>query len=203
MDALDKFKDILAEKDLTGLNVTIPFKETVIPYLDSLSPEAEQIGAVNTIKLEGGKAVGHNTDWLGFRESFEPLLKPNYKRALILGTGGAAKAVGFALRSLRIGYRYVSRSDDELLYYKELGKKIFMQYHVVINCTPLGTYPKAEECPPLNYDYFTPNHLAYDLVYNPEKTLFLENAQKHGAMIKNGREMLERQAEKAWEIWNS
>lgn len=189
---------------LIGLNVTIPYKEEVIPYLDELSEDAKQIGAVNTIKVINSKLIGHNTDYFGFIESLKPLLKPHHKKALILGTGGAAKAIAFGLQQLKIDFTFVSRlAKENTLAYEDLEEKTGQEYQIIINCTPLGTFPNTEVCPDIPYQMFTQHHIAYDLIYNPEKTTFLGKAEEKGATIKNGYEMLMLQAEKAWKIWNS
>ncbi|MFY0482862.1 shikimate dehydrogenase family protein [Flavobacterium sp. PLA-1-15] len=189
--------------DLKGINVTIPYKEVVIPFLDKMSKNALKIGAVNTIKFTGnGKTKGYNTDFYGFKKSLKPLLKSHHKNALILGTGGASKAVAYALRLLEIDYILVSREPSEhTLSYDEIDASTFEEYQIIINCTPLGTSPNVEVCPDIPYDHFTEKHIAYDLIYNPEETLFLKKAKEKGAVIKNGYEMLVFQAEKAWKIW--
>lgn len=205
IDSIEKFPKILKNTpDLIGLNVTIPYKEAVIPFLDELSEDAKQIGAVNTIKIaKNGKLTGHNTDYFGFIESLKPLLKLHHKNALILGTGGAAKAVTFGLKQLNIESTYVSREPKgNTISYHQLNAETFEHYQIIINCTPLGTSPKTELYPDIPYTYFTSNHIAFDLIYNPEKTEFLKKAESKGAIIKNGYEMLVLQAEKAWEIWN-
>jgi shikimate dehydrogenase len=205
IDSIEKFPEILKNTpDLIGLNVTIPYKEAVIPFLDALSDDAEQIGAVNTIKIEtNGRLTGHNTDYYGFMQSLKPLLR-NQQKALILGTGGAAKAVHFGLTKLNIESVYVSRETKEnTITYAELNAHTFEDYQIIINCTPLGTSPKTELFPDIPYEYFTSKHIAFDLIYNPEKTTFLQKAEINGAIIKNGYDMLVLQAEKAWEIWNS
>lgn len=189
--------------DLKGLNVTIPYKEVVIPFLDKMSKNALKIGAVNTIKFTGnGNSKGYNTDFYGFKKSLKPLLKPHHKKVMILGTGGASKAVAYALRLLEIDYILVSRAPSEhTLTYDEIDALTFDEYQIIINCTPLGTSPNLDVCPDIPYEYFTENHIAYDLIYNPEETLFLKKAKQKGAVIKNGYEMLVFQAEKAWKIW--
>ena len=189
--------------DLKGLNVTIPYKEVVIPFLDKMSKNALKIGAVNTIKFPAnGKTKGYNTDFYGFKESLKPLLKPHHKKALILGTGGASKAVAYALRLLEIDYILVSREPSEhTLMYNEIDASTFEEYQIIINCTPLGTNPNVNVCPEIPYGYFTGKHIAYDLIYNHEETLFLKKARQKGAVIKNGYEMLVFQAERAWKIW--
>lgn len=201
---ISQFTEIIAENpNLKGLNVTIPYKKSIIPYLDTLSETALKIGAVNTIKIhESGKSEGFNTDGHGFQKSLEPLLQPHHEKALVLGTGGASKAVAFALETLGIPYRFVSRSNDNALRYESLTADTFAEFQIIINTTPVGTFPKVDDFPEIPYEYFTPNHIAFDLVYNPAETQFLKNAKKHGATTKNGLEMLQLQAEKAWEIWN-
>ncbi len=202
---VEKFPEIIASNlDLKGLNVTIPYKETVIPYLNTLSKKATQIGAVNVIRFtKKGKLKGYNSDSYGFKKTLKPLLQPHHKRALILGTGGAAKAVAFALEELNILFTYVSREKKENnIDYKRINLTTFDNYQIIINCTPLGTSPKIEESPDIPYEFFTSNHIAFDLIYNPEETLFLKKAKSFGAITKNGMEMLIHQAEKAWKIWN-
>jgi shikimate dehydrogenase len=202
---IEKFPEIIASNlDLKGLNVTIPYKETVIPYLNKLSKKATQIGAVNVIRFtKKGKLKGCNSDYYGFKKTLKPLLQPHHKRALILGTGGAAKAVAFALEELDILFTYVSREKEENnIDYKRINLTTFDNYQIVINCTPLGTFPKTEEFPDIPYEFFTNKHIAFDLIYNPEETLFLKKAKSFGAITKNGMDMLIHQAEKAWRIWN-
>ncbi|SHI62828.1 shikimate dehydrogenase family protein [Flavobacterium terrae] len=206
IQSINEFSGILKNNpDLIGLNVTIPYKQDVIPLLNSLSDNAKEIGAVNTIKISpDGKLIGHNTDYFGFTESLKPLLKSYHKKALILGTGGAAKAIAYGLGQLEIEFVYVSRNrTSTTISYNDLSKEIFQEHQIIINCTPLGTFPNIENCPDIPYQYFTSNHIAYDLIYNPERTNFLTKAQTKGATIKNGYEMLVLQAEKAWQIWNS
>ncbi|MBE99877.1 shikimate dehydrogenase [Flavobacterium coralii] len=202
---INQLPAIIAEtKRLRGLNVTIPYKEAIIPLLDSTSKTAKKIGAVNTVTVsKKGKLKGFNTDHYGFRKSLKPLLKEHHEKALILGTGGASKAVAYALRKLGIEYDFVSRNGDEVIFsYTDLDKEIFDEYHIIINTTPMGTYPNIEQCPALDYSLFTDKHIAFDLVYNPEVSTFLKKAGEQGAVTKNGYEMLFYQAEKAWEIWN-
>lgn len=190
-------------KGLKSLNVTIPYKEAVIPLLNKISKTADIIGAVNTIVITKKGLKGYNTDHYGFRKALKPLLKPHHTKALILGTGGASKAIAYALRKLKIEYDFVSRTANETIYsYDDLNQDIFNEYQIIINTTPLGTFPNVDECPPINYDLFTNKHIAFDLVYNPAKTEFLKRAAQMGAVTKNGYEMLVHQAEKAWEIWN-
>lgn len=205
IDEIDELPYILKNtKGIKGLNVTIPYKEEVLPLLDKLSKNAKIIGAVNTITVsKKGKLKGYNTDYFGFKKSLKPLLKKHHGKALILGTGGAAKAVAFALRKLKIEYDFVSRSGNEELFgYPDLTEDIFDDYHIIINTTPLGTFPNVDECPELDYSLFTKKHIAYDLVYNPEETKFLRLARENGAKTMNGYKMLVHQAERAWKIWN-
>lgn len=205
VETVEDFKKIISEtKNLKGMNVTIPYKEAIIPHLTKLSKNAKIIGAVNTISIsKKGALKGYNTDFYGFKKSLKPLLQKHHQKALILGTGGASKAVAFALRKLKIEYDFVSRNPSEYEFsYDELNQDVFNEYQIIINTTPVGTYPNIEECPPLDYSLFTDNHIAYDLVYNPEETKFLQAAKANGATIKNGYDMLVFQAEKAWEIWN-
>lgn len=190
--------------DLKGLNVTIPYKEAVIPFLDKLSKKAVEIGAVNTIKFtKKGKLKGYNTDYYGFKKSLKPLLKPHHKKALILGTGGASKGVAFALDELGILYTFVSRETKEnAIDYGRINATTFDNYQIIINSTPVGTSPNTEAFPLIPYEFFTEKHIAYDLIYNPAETQFLKKAKEQGAQIKNGLDMLIFQAEKAWKVWN-
>ncbi|MDI5897290.1 shikimate dehydrogenase family protein [Flavobacterium yafengii] len=190
--------------DLKGLNVTIPYKETILPFLDKLSKKAELIGAVNTIKItKKGKLKGYNTDYYGFKKSLEPLLQPHHKKALILGTGGASKGVAFALDELDIPYTFVSREAKENgIDYDRINATTFDNYQIIINATPVGTSPNVDAFPLIPYEFFTEKHIAYDLIYNPAETQFLKKAKQQGAQIKNGLDMLIFQAEKAWKIWN-
>nr|WP_315198704.1 shikimate dehydrogenase [uncultured Flavobacterium sp.] len=190
--------------DLSGLNVTIPYKQEILPFLDKLSKNATAIGAVNTIKFtKKGKLKGYNTDYYGFLKSLEPLLQPHHKKALILGTGGASKGVAFALDQLDIAYTFVSREAKEnCIDYSLINATTFDNYQIIINCSPVGTSPNIDLFPLIPYDFFTEKHIAYDLIYNPAETQFLSKAKAQGAQIKNGLDMLIFQAEKAWKIWN-
>ena len=191
--------------DLVGLNVTVPYKETVVPYLDELASSAARVGAVNVIECcPDGRLRGHNTDVVGFRESVRQFFPggPD-SRALVLGAGGAAKAVVVALNDLGIGYWSVTRNQlGHGLTYDELTLAVLAAHQLIINATPLGTYPQVDECPRLPYEALGPQHYLYDLVYNPSETLFMAKGREVGAHTKNGFEMLERQAEAAWDIWN-
>ena len=192
------------QQQLCGLNVTIPYKEAVIPYLSALDPVANAIGAVNTIKFTSDGLVGFNTDAYGFQQALIPLQKPHHSHALILGTGGASKAIAHVLEEQQISYRYVSRNPrDEQLSYKELSSAVIAECTLIINCTPLGTWPEVEAKPDIPYHLLGAKHLLFDLIYNPEKTAFLTEGEQRGCTIANGLKMLELQAEKAWEIWNS
>ncbi|MGH2622183.1 MAG: shikimate dehydrogenase family protein [Sphingobacterium sp.] len=201
-------QEILADNAFYGVNVTIPYKQSVIPYLDELSAEAKEMEAVNCIQIRQTKegktfTKGYNTDAYGFEMSLKPLLKPHHKRALVFGNGGATKAVCYSLRKLGISYQIVSRSkSQQTITYQELTPDLIKQHQVLINCSPLGTFPNITECPNIPYDGITSDHLLYDLIYNPEQTQFLTLGKQRGAMVKNGYEMLVLQAEKNWEIWN-
>jgi shikimate dehydrogenase len=185
---------------LDGLNVTMPFKQAVIPYLDRLDATAEAVGAVNVIC----KRVGYNTDCLGFMDSLRPMLRPEDKKALVLGTGGAAKAVVYGLRQLGITPTLVSRTPKEgQLSYEQLDKDIMDTHTVIVNCTPLGMYPNVDTCPPIPYPLVSARHLLFDCVYNPEETLFLQRGKAQGATVRNGIEMLYGQAKAAWGIWSN
>lgn len=206
--AINDFRKIIEENpNLCGLNVTIPYKEQVIPFLDSLDPDTAKIGAVNVIKIirQKGKVrlVGYNSDIIGFTQSIQPLLRPTHKKALILGTGGASKAVFHGLNNLGIESTFVSRTHDQngVLVYDELTPEIMAEHTIIVNCTPVGMYPKVDFCPNIPYKCLTPNHLLYDLLYNPNITLFMKKGEEHGADTKNGLEMLLLQAFAAWEIW--
>lgn len=206
--------------NLCGLNVTVPHKIGVMYYLDKVDPAAKEIGAVNCIRIVNHQPVeaffsgefssmkvrleGFNTDAFAFEESLKPLLKKYHQKALILGTGGASRAVAYVLNKLGISYRTVSRrAIAKQLSYKKLNQEILKENLLIINTTPLGTFPKIEECPDIPYEYLGNKHLLYDLVYNPAETEFLKRGKLRGAAIKNGLEMLHMQAEKSWEIWNS
>lgn len=201
LEDISEFSD-LSREDMLGLNVTIPYKEKVVDYLQELSDEARQIGAVNTIKWENGRLKGYNTDCYGFEKSltaFYGKLKP--ERALVLGSGGASKAVMYALQALGIDAQIVSR-QSRYLNYSDLEASYFQGRTLIVNTTPLGTWPDINTAPNLPYELIRKEHFLYDLVYNPQKTLFLERGEKQGASVKNGYDMLKLQAEKSWEIWN-
>jgi len=201
---IEELKLVLQKnKGLNGLNVTIPYKESILPFLDELSPEAQQIQAVNTIKISNNQLVGYNTDAFGFMKSLFPILEKQHTHALILGTGGASKAVANALKSMGIEYRFVSRNPQQQdLAYADLDETIIQEHQLIINCTPVGTHPKVKESPALPYQFLESSHLLYDLVYNPPITEFLAKGKIRGCSIYNGKKMLEYQAKRAWQIWN-
>ena len=189
-----------------GLNVTIPYKESIMAYLDEIDEQAAEIGAVNTIKiLPGNRLKGYNTDAYGFEKALRSCWQQHQNKALILGTGGASKAVAFVLDAMEIEYLFVSRkpSGTGMISYAELNEKIIGEHLLIINCTPVGTFPNLDEKPDIPYEFITDRHFLYDLIYNPEKTFFLKMGESKGATILNGRSMLEIQAERAWMIWNS
>lgn len=205
LENIQQFPPLLAShKNLYGINITIPYKQDVMAYLDELDDEAKQIGAVNCIKVDKDKLIGFNTDAPAFEHSLKALLQPYHKKALVLGTGGAAKAVVHVLRRLSIRYQYVSRTvKPGQLTYNELSEQVLDQHHLIINCTPLGSFPKTDTAPQIPYHLLTAKHYLYDLVYNPPLTKFLQMGQQQGAVIKNGYDMLVIQAELGWAIWNN
>lgn len=196
---------ISSEKNLKGLNVTIPYKQEIIPFLNELDETAKQIGAVNTIKITKNNTLkGYNSDVVGFEKSIKPLLKNHHQKALILGTGGASKAVAYVFQKNNISFQFVSRNPDALneISYQNLTQEIIESHTIIVNCSPLGTSPNIEKFPDIPYQFLTQQHLLYDLIYNPEETVFLSKGKKEGATIKNGLEMLQLQAEESWRIWN-
>lgn len=207
-DIGDLMEVISENQNLCGLNVTIPYKEQVIPYLDEIDEDAAKIGAVNVIKFirnkNSLKFKGYNSDIIGFCDSIKPLLNPERNKALVLGTGGAAKAVTRGLENLNVTPTYVSRTKQHgMLTYAELTPDVIAEHKVIVNTTPLGMYPHTDQCPDIPYGELTSGHLCYDLLYNPDVTLFMKRAEEHGAEVKNGLEMLLLQAFAAWNIWNS
>lgn len=197
---LDVIRD---NPELRGLNVTLPHKQAVIPLLDELSDEAREIGAVNVIRIRDGKLKGFNSDIIGFTDSIRPLLQPHHKKALVLGTGGASKAICVGLNRLGIEWTYVSRSPREgMLTYEDITAETLQQYTVIVNCSPVGMFPKVDHAPAIPYELLTPQHLLFDCVYNPEDTLFMQKGRAQGATVKNGLEMLHLQAEASWKFWN-
>ncbi|GAB4135208.1 MAG: shikimate dehydrogenase [Bacteroidia bacterium] len=205
-----EFPELLQrEKNIAGLNVTIPYKETIISYLTSVHEEARKIGAVNTIRIESnGQLTGYNTDVFGFRQSIKPFLASRHHRALILGTGGASKAIAFALKEIGVEIVYVSREKKDIpgatvLQYADVNRYVMSSFLMIVNTTPLGMHPNTDSFPDIPYEYLTSEHYLFDAVYNPAETLFLKKGKEKGAMIQNGLDMLKLQAEKSWEIWNS
>ena len=193
--------------ELKGLNVTIPYKEKVISYLDFISPEATAIGALNVIKVEHKgndiKLKGYNSDVIGFTRSIEPFLEPCHKKALILGTGGASKAINYGLKSLGLETVYVSRFERPgTIQYDKITPEIIKEYNVIVNCTPVGMYPHTDECPELPYEAMDSHTLLYDLIYNPDETFFMKKGKEQGATVKNGFEMLLLQAFASWDFWH-
>ena len=202
---ISEFPRVISKNpQLKGLNVTIPYKEEILPFLDTLHPVAKEISAVNTIKVgKYGELTGYNTDYFGFAEALRPHLKPHHKNALILGTGGASKAIDYALKSLNINTSFVSRSASKnAISYEQLSAEILEENTVIVNTTPLGTFPKTEDFPAIPVALLNTRHLLFDLIYNPPKTALMQLAESRGATVVNGQKMLEFQALKAWEIWN-
>ena len=207
--SIENFPEIIeTNPNLRGLNVTIPYKEKVISYLDVISPEAREIGAVNVIKVERkGKSTyltGYNSDVIGFTRSIEPLIEKYHKKALILGTGGASKAINYGLKSLGLETVFVSRyRKPDTICYEDITPKVIKEYNVIVNCTPLGMFPHTDECPNLPYEAMNTQTLLYDLIYNPDTTMFMQKGAEHGATVKNGLEMLLLQAFASGEFWHS
>jgi shikimate dehydrogenase len=201
--SIEGIRDIL-NSDIQGFNVTIPYKKSIIPYLDEVKGVAAEINAVNTVKNEDGKWVGYNTDVFGFRQMIKPFFKSHHERAMILGTGGAAEAVAFVLEQLGANVIYISRDKTGVDYfnYEDINENMIRFNGIIVNTTPLGTYPKTEEFPSIPYPFLTDNHLVIDLIYNPAETVFLKRSRLQGAVILNGKTMLHQQAEEAWRIWN-
>ena len=211
LDSIDEFPGVFEQgKEICGLNCTIPYKQQIMQFLDEIDAEAAEIGAVNTVKIinQNGKRIlkGFNTDLYGFENSLRPMLEEKHKKALILGTGGASKAIKYALDKL--GIEYLSASIEDVLFEKEIryiqiNEKLLKEYQIVIHATPIGTFPNVDNCPDIPYQSITSDHVLFDLVYNPEETLFLKKGKAQGAKTKNGLEMLHLQALRAWEIWNA
>jgi shikimate dehydrogenase len=204
--SIDEFPDLIkTNPTLKGLSVTIPYKEQVLRFVTELSDEVKYIGAANSIKIVGDKLIAYNTDIAGFQQSFSRHLKPHHTKALILGTGGASKAVQYVLKQLNIDFLIVTRNEElkeGFINYKMIDEKIMQDYTIIINASPVGTYPNVDVCPDIPYHLITPNHYLFDLVYNPIKTLFLQNGEAKNASIANGYNMLVIQAEESWKIWN-
>lgn len=207
LNIISEFPDVLKQNlNLIGLSVTVPYKEQIIPYLDEVSPEAKEIGAVNCIHFSEGKTIGYNTDVFGFKTSIKPFLEPKHSKALIFGTGGSSKAVAHALKQIGVECFFVTsreyKKTPNTFFYYELSPIIFSQFLLLVNCTPVGMFPDPYETLAIPFSYVTDNHLAYDLIYNPTETVFLANCRDKGAVTINGLSMLQLQAEKAWEIWS-
>ena len=204
---IEELNEVLSQNpELKGLNVTIPYKEKVMEYLDYISPEARAIGAVNVIRVvHDGKKIllrGYNSDVIGFTQSIDPMLERYHKKALVLGTGGASKAVAYGLKSLGIESVFVSRYERPgTIQYESITPDVVHEYHVIVNCTPLGMFPKIDTCPTLPYEALDEHNILYDLIYNPDETLFMKKGAEHGAAVKNGLEMLLLQAFASWEFW--
>jgi shikimate dehydrogenase len=214
LNAIKDLKEVLTlHPNLKGFNVTIPYKESIIPFLDELSEEARAVGAVNCVKIlpatehsrsaAGKRLIGHNTDVYGFASSVKPFIEPQHNKSLILGTGGAAKAVAFALKNIGVEVFYASSSKQQAntFLYEQLNEHMMSAFKLIVNTTPLGMFPNINEYPNIPYQYITTQHLCYDVIYNPEATLFLQKAKEQGATTINGLSMLQLQAEKSWEIW--
>lgn len=205
-DSIAEIRDLVQEYKLDGMNITIPYKRSILPFLDGCTEEVKKIGAVNTVKvLEDGKLIGYNTDVFGFEKSITPLLQSQHNKALILGTGGASQAVQFILQKLNISFLLVARKkeDESVLEYADFTPSLIAEHTLIINTTPLGMYPNLEGCPEIPYEGIGADHLVIDLIYNPKETLFLRKAHLQGAVTKNGEEMLHLQADRALEIWTN
>ncbi len=203
---IEKIEDIhrvFETENLCGLNVTIPYKESIIPFLDELDAFAVAVGAVNTVVIRNKKKVGYNTDVYGFEYSLKPVLENHHTKALVLGTGGSSKAVAYVLKKLRIEFQFVSRNQVvNSISYDDLKPQTILEHKLIINTTPMGMFPEIQDAPGIPYSFITSQHLLFDLIYNPEETEFLKRGKQQGAQTKNGLEMLQLQAEKSWEIWN-
>jgi shikimate dehydrogenase len=204
LQSVKDFKKIIKDNAIKGFNVTIPYKEEIMEFINKIDPIAKKIGAINTIKIHNKNIIeGYNTDYIGFVISLKNLIS-NQKKALVLGTGGASKAIIFGLSSIGVESTIVSRNKRKgVISYSELNKKVIEENTIIINCTPLGTFPETQKCPKIPFEFLSSNHICYDLIYNPEKTKFLLESEKMGATIINGKKMLENQANESWKIWNS
>ena len=204
LNSVEAIKDLINQGDLIGVNVTIPYKEQILPLLDELDSLAAELGAVNTIKFIEGKTKGFNTDVFGFKQMIKPFFKSHHERAMILGTGGASKAVAYVLEELGSKLIFISRNPKgkDQFHYSEINEYMMKFNPLIVNTTPLGTFPGIDEMPDVPVEFITPEHLVIDLIYNPERSKLLQLAASKGATVLNGRTMLEQQAEKSWEIWN-
>ncbi len=209
IESIDHFPEVIKKINPVGFNVTIPYKEQIIPFLDELDETAKEIGAVNTVKVHNSgdqlKLSGYNTDAFGFHQSIKPFVKSHHERALILGTGGASKAVAHVLKQYGIDFLYVTRTktQENQISWEEMNENVVKHHRLIINTTPLGMYPNSNNKPPVAYEAITKDHLLVDLIYNPEETLFMAEGRSRGAVALNGLTMLHQQAEEAWRIWNS
>lgn len=201
---IDEVKTVLQNGGFSGLNVTVPYKQEIIPFLDELTEEAKSIGAVNTVLFHNGKTIGANTDAHGFHQSIKPFLTNKHERALILGTGGASMAIAYVLKNIGIDVKFVSRNpeNENEFSYDSINQYMLQAFKLVVNCTPVGTFPNVDECIPFPFEFLTEEHLCVDLIYNPAETKFLRLAKENGATILNGESMLKEQALKAWVLWN-
>lgn len=205
LSRIEEIRNVFSIPDLKGFSVTIPYKEEIIPFLDSLSEEASAIGAVNCVRLsDDGQKTGYNTDAFGFHQMIKPFLTNEHERAIILGTGGASKAVAYVLKNIGLDVVWISRNPlrEKEFSYEAINEHMLRACKVIVNCTPVGTFPDVDNCVPFPFDYLTDKHLCIDLIYNPEETRFLKESRLHGAATLNGLSMLKEQANKAWEIWN-
>lgn len=205
LSSIDEISLLFNTSNISGLNVTIPYKQSVIPFLDELTTEALNIGAVNVIQFKDGKKIGHNTDAFGFHQSIKPFLTNLHERALIIGTGGSSKAVEYVFKSLGIDVVFISRNpiQDNHFSFEEINNHMLNACKVIVHCTPIGTFPNIDDSINFPFQFLTSDHLVIDLIYNPTKTKFLQQAEYNGATILNGESMLHQQALKSWEIWNS
>ena len=206
LEQVELFPELLAQTEgLKGLNVTIPYKEAIIPYLDKMDKEAAKIGAVNTIKFrKDGKLMGYNTDHYGFARALADLFPIKEKTALILGSGGASRAIRYVLDAMEFDYEIVSReASEDTIDYDSITREIMEKHLLIVNCTPLGTSPNVDDCPHIPYQYIGTDHVLFDLIYNPSETEFMKRGFVKGARVSNGLKMLEYQAKKAWKIWKS
>ena len=202
LSSIDEIKALIYENDLSGFNVTIPYKQLIIPYLDEISLIASEINSVNTVTVKNDLLCGENTDYFGFENTLLKYLQSYHKRALIFGTGGSSKTITYVLKSLGIECTHVSQSNHDLMNYTQIDNDMIKSHQILINTTPLGTFPKVDTCVDILYSAITKNHLCYDLVYNPKESLFLAKSKLNGAMIVNGLDMFKIQADKSWELWN-
>jgi shikimate dehydrogenase len=201
---INDIKKLVNDNNLNGFNVTIPFKESIIPFIDELSDEAKAIGAVNTVLVKNNRLIGHNTDAFGFKQSVKPFIKNHHERVLILGTGGAAKAVDYVLQEMGINTLFVSRTPNaKQINYEQISEYVIKYHYLIINCSPVGMFPNIDKKPNIPYNYLTEKHTLIDLIYNPTATEFLKEGKKRGCDVLNGLSMLQQQAEQSWRIWNS